>query len=195
MQVQTFHSFGFHLFATSRKAPSLFATVLVMGGVVALAGVTSQTALAQQLDTPPAVRDTFSINSGYFSKDYANNIDHAQFALDVRRASGRLALYGYDKFSDRVDGPFSRLTYFLGSGLVTGLTGIDLTYHEWGHASRTVAPTKPHTSVRLDADSLENLIKPCDKVEYKLDDLVAGMTAKNRHDEVSFGTPVGKEAL
>ena len=57
------------------------------------------------------------------------------------------------------------------------------------------APTKPHTSVRLDADSLENLIKPCDKVEYKLDDLVAGMTAKNRHDEVSFGTPVGKKAL
>ena len=57
------------------------------------------------------------------------------------------------------------------------------------------APTKIVTSVRLDADSLENLIEPCDKVEYKLEDLVAGMTAKNRHDEVSFGTPVGKEAL
>ena len=71
MQVQTFHSFGFHLFATSRKAPRLFATVLLMG-CVALTGVTSQTALAQQLDTPPAVRDTFSINSGYFSKDYAS---------------------------------------------------------------------------------------------------------------------------
>ena len=138
MQVQTFHLFGFHLLATSRKAPRLFATVLLMG-CVALAGATSQTALAQELDTPPAVRDTFSISSGYFSKDYANNIDYAQFAMDVRRASGRLALYGYDKFSDWVDGPFSRLTYFLGSGLVTGFTGIDLTYHEWGHASRTVA--------------------------------------------------------
>ena len=57
------------------------------------------------------------------------------------------------------------------------------------------APTKPLTSVRLGADGLENTIKPCDKVEYKLDDLVAGMTEKNRHDEVSFGTPVGKEAL
>ena len=57
------------------------------------------------------------------------------------------------------------------------------------------APTKILTSVRLDADSLENLIEPCDKVEYKLEDLVEGMTAKNRHDEVSFGTPVGKEAL
>ena len=39
------------------------------------------------------------------------------------------------------------------------------------------------------------IIEPCDKVEYKLDDLVAGMTAKNRHDEVSFGKPVGQEAL
>ena len=56
-------------------------------------------------------------------------------------------------------------------------------------------PTKILTSVRLGADSLENAIEPCDKVEYKLDDLVAGLTVKNRHDEVSFGTPVGKEAL
>ena len=57
------------------------------------------------------------------------------------------------------------------------------------------APTKPHTSGRMGTDSLENLIEPCDKVEYKLDELVAGMTAKNRHDEVSFGKPVSKEAL
>ena len=57
------------------------------------------------------------------------------------------------------------------------------------------APTKPHTSGRMGTDSLENLIEPCDKVEYKLEDLVVGMTTKNRHDEVSFGTPVGKEAL
>ncbi len=57
------------------------------------------------------------------------------------------------------------------------------------------APTKILTSVRMGADSLENINEPCDKVQYKLDDLVAGMTAKNRQDEVSFGTPVGKEAL
>ena len=57
------------------------------------------------------------------------------------------------------------------------------------------AQTKPLTSGRMGANILENIIEPCNKVEYKLDDLVAGMTAKNRHDEVSFGTPVGKEAL
>ena len=56
-------------------------------------------------------------------------------------------------------------------------------------------PTKILTSVRLGADSLENAIEPCDKVAYKLDDLVEGMTEENRHDEMLFGTPVGKEAL
>lgn len=39
------------------------------------------------------------------------------------------------------------------------------------------------------------LIEPSGKVEYKLDDLVAGMTAKNSHAGVEFGGPVGKEAL
>ena len=57
------------------------------------------------------------------------------------------------------------------------------------------APTKPRTSVRLGANSLENIIEPNDKVEYKLDDLVAEMTEENRHNEVSIGTPVRKEAL
>jgi len=49
--------------------------------------------------------------------------------------------------------------------------------------------------VNLKVEKRRIVIEPCDKVEYKLEDLVAGMTAKNRHDEVSFGTPVGKEAL
>ena len=39
------------------------------------------------------------------------------------------------------------------------------------------------------------VIEPCDKVEYRLEDLVAGMTTHNRHDEVSFGKPVGQEAF
>ena len=57
------------------------------------------------------------------------------------------------------------------------------------------AATKILTSVRLDSDILEYIIEPCDKMEYKLEDLVAGMTAKNRHEEVSFCAPVGQEAL
>jgi hypothetical protein len=38
------------------------------------AGLRRLSLAAQELDTTPAVRDTFSISSGYFSKDDANNI-------------------------------------------------------------------------------------------------------------------------
>ena len=39
------------------------------------------------------------------------------------------------------------------------------------------------------------VIEPAAQPEYKLEDLVAGMTKQNAHDEVDFGAPVGKEAL
>ena len=39
------------------------------------------------------------------------------------------------------------------------------------------------------------VIEPADKLEFKLEDLVAGITRANVHDEVVFGGPVGKEAL
>jgi len=39
------------------------------------------------------------------------------------------------------------------------------------------------------------VIEPSGKVEYKLDELVGGITARNSHAEVDFGGRVGKEAL
>ncbi len=39
------------------------------------------------------------------------------------------------------------------------------------------------------------VIQPCEKVEYDLDALVSGITTGNARGEVSFGKPVGKEAL
>ncbi len=39
------------------------------------------------------------------------------------------------------------------------------------------------------------VIEPSEHVEYNLDDLLAGITPKNGHAEVSFGKPLGKEAL
>ncbi len=39
------------------------------------------------------------------------------------------------------------------------------------------------------------VIEPYGHVEYNLDDLLAGITPQNAHEEVSFGRPVGKEAL
>lgn len=39
------------------------------------------------------------------------------------------------------------------------------------------------------------VIQPSERVEYDLDALIKGITAENAHDEVNFGSPVGKEAL
>jgi antitoxin MazE len=39
------------------------------------------------------------------------------------------------------------------------------------------------------------VIQPSDKVEYDLDALISGINAANVHKEVSFGAPVGREAL
>ena len=64
---------------------------------------------AQEVDTSPAVRDSFSISSAYFENNYANNIDYSQFAMDVETGAGRLVLYGNDKLSDYVNGPVCRI--------------------------------------------------------------------------------------
>jgi antitoxin MazE len=39
------------------------------------------------------------------------------------------------------------------------------------------------------------VIEPADRLDFKLEDLVAGITRANVHDEAVFGGPVGKEAL
>lgn len=39
------------------------------------------------------------------------------------------------------------------------------------------------------------VIEPSEHVEYNLDELLAGITPQNAHAEISFGKPVGKEAL
>ena len=39
------------------------------------------------------------------------------------------------------------------------------------------------------------IIQPSEKVEYDLDAMINGISAANAHDEVSFGSPVGNEAL
>lgn len=39
------------------------------------------------------------------------------------------------------------------------------------------------------------VIEPADKFDFKLDDLLAEITGTNLHSEVSFGAPIGREAL
>jgi antitoxin MazE len=39
------------------------------------------------------------------------------------------------------------------------------------------------------------IIKPVGKREYSLKELVRGITPQNRHGEIDFGRPVGKEII
>ena len=48
--------------------------------------------------------------------------------------------------------------------------------------------------VTIKASKGRIVIEPADKFEFKLEDLVAGITRENVHDEVDFGGPVGREA-
>ena len=50
-------------------------------------------------------------------------------------------------------------------------------------------------SVTIKATRGRIVIEPSEKLDFKLEDLVAGITRQNVHDEVDFGGPVGREAL
>ena len=74
---------------------------------------------------------------------------------------------------------------------------------KWGNSP---ALRLPVSAIKEAAFSLEQkvnisvtrgriVIEPYDRVEYKLDELLDGITARNLHTEVSFGRPAGKEAL
>lgn len=52
-----------------------------------------------------------------------------------------------------------------------------------------------NTTIEIDNTEEGIIIKSVDKQEYSLKELVAGITAKNRHGEIDYGKPVGKELL
>ena len=49
--------------------------------------------------------------------------------------------------------------------------------------------------VKITAEDGRIIIEPLHKVEYSLDELLAGIAAENAHPEASFGSPMGKETL
>lgn len=49
--------------------------------------------------------------------------------------------------------------------------------------------------VTITASKGRIVIEPAHTLEYKLDELLAGMTPANTHSGVDFGAPQGKEAL
>lgn len=51
------------------------------------------------------------------------------------------------------------------------------------------------SSVEINEADAGIIIKAVGKKEYSLKELVKGITPQNRHNEVDFGHPVGKELL
>ncbi len=77
------------------------------------------------------------------------------------------------------------------------------TIKKWGNSAAVRIPGSVMQSMRIRLDEAVDVreeegrivIEPVRQKSYKLDDLLKGITAKNRHDEVDFGPPVGKEAF
>ncbi len=80
---------------------------------------------------------------------------------------------------------------------------MDAVIRKWGNSPAVRLPTavlkqagyQLEQKVDLVVSKGRIIIQPSEKVEYDLDSLVNGINAKNLHTEVSFGSPVGKEAL
>lgn len=74
---------------------------------------------------------------------------------------------------------------------------------KWGNSPAVRLPVSVMSAAKLELEqrvqvTVEEgrvIIEPLDRIEYSLEQLVAGITRKNCHTEVSFGAPVGKEAL
>ena len=74
---------------------------------------------------------------------------------------------------------------------------------QWGNSIGVRIPRELARRVGISVDSTVEIdeadngivIRPVGKKEYSLKELVKGITPKNRHHEIDFGHPVGKELL
>ncbi len=74
---------------------------------------------------------------------------------------------------------------------------------KWGNSAAVRVPAAVMEEARLEIDQpvdvrVENgrvVIEPLATPEFTLDALLAGVTRENLHEEESFGSPVGREAL
>ena len=116
-----------------------FSRVSCRMALVAALGAQSWCAAQEVVAPPPELRDTVTMQSGYFSGDYANNVDYVQVVLEQSRGIERLSRWAYQKNQDRWDGPLARSAFFLGATLSNFLGTSFIAFHEWGHASRLEA--------------------------------------------------------
>lgn len=74
---------------------------------------------------------------------------------------------------------------------------------KWGNSPAVRLPVAVIREAAFDLEQRVNIsvargrivIEPCDTVEYDLEQLLKAITPENAHAEVSFGAPVGREAL
>jgi len=77
------------------------------------------------------------------------------------------------------------------------------TVKKWGNSAAVRMPVAIMAEARLEIDQPVELrveagrvvIEPVATPEFSLDDLLAGVTAENLHEEASFGPRKGREAL
>lgn len=80
---------------------------------------------------------------------------------------------------------------------------MDTVIRKWGNspalrlnaAAMKLAAFDIEQRVTIKASRGRIVIEPSERRDFKLEDLVAGITPSNRHDEASFGDPVGNEVL
>jgi len=73
---------------------------------------------------------------------------------------------------------------------------------KWGNSAAVRIPASVMQATRLDLDAPVDVreeagrivIEPVRKKTYRLNDLLKGITSKNQHKAVDFGTAMGKEA-
>jgi antitoxin MazE len=78
-----------------------------------------------------------------------------------------------------------------------------VTVKKWGNSASVRIPAAIMEAAHLELDEVVDvsekdgqiIIAPLRTPDYDLDDLIAGMTPENLHEEVDFGAPVGKERL
>ena len=74
---------------------------------------------------------------------------------------------------------------------------------KWGNSASVRIPASVMAAAKLKLDQEVDVreeagrivIDPVRPAEYVIADLVAGITDENRHGEIDFGPPIGKEIL
>jgi antitoxin MazE len=75
------------------------------------------------------------------------------------------------------------------------------TVKKWGNSAAVRIPSSVMEAMHLEVDEVVEVreekgrivIEPVRQEAYVLDDLLKGITSKNRHEAVDFGSPEGKE--